>query len=75
MKLTGAVRRPVQRVLGGAMLPDQATGVADPAATMDDGPRLVRIRGVLRKEARWLSAHLAVQVAKRADLATVHRQM
>src|SRR5215475_851810 len=36
---------------------------------------LVRIRGVVRKEARRFSARFAVQVAYRADLATVHRQM
>jgi hypothetical protein len=75
MKLTGAVRRPVLLVLGGAMLPDNATGVADPVAAMDDGPRLVRIRGVLRIESRRLSARPAVQVANRADLAAVHRQV
>jgi hypothetical protein len=61
--------------LGGAKPHGKATSVADPVAAMDDGPRLVRIRGVLRKESRRLSARLAVQVANRADLATVHRQM
>jgi hypothetical protein len=50
-------------------------GLEDAEAVMDNGPRLIRIRGVVRKEARRLAARLAVQVANRAALATVHGQM
>ncbi len=46
--------------LGGAKPHGKATGVAGPVEAMDDGPRLVRIRGVLRKESRRLSARPAV---------------
>ena len=40
-----------------------------------NGPRLVRVRGILWKESCRLAARLAIKVANCTDLATVHRQM
>jgi hypothetical protein len=61
--------------LGGAELHSKANGVTDFVATMRRRHTLLRIRRVLGEKSGRLSARLAVQVANRSDLATVHRQM